>query len=154
MDFTLKNKSEIKGTHWIEFYISEPKIKYKRWSDKSKYLEEFAHNFYTDIFDKNSRHFNYYGNTSFDKEQSIKIKEDITDRINSVDSVQTLQDLIEFGKKTSHALDLSESIREMHDAQNRQQTEILNDIKKLGYDLVTSLVICIKKDKMLWVLGL
>ena len=59
MDFTLKNKSEIKGTHWIEFYISEPKIKYKRWSDKSKYLEEFAHNFYTDIFDKNSRHFNY-----------------------------------------------------------------------------------------------
>ena len=72
MDITLKNKNEIAGTYWIEFNVSGTRDNYTHWADNSKYLHEFAFNFYTDIFEKNEENFNYFGNTKFDKEQLKK----------------------------------------------------------------------------------
>lgn len=46
MDFELKNKSNIKGTCWIEFNISGTIVQFENWSKSSVYLEEYAYNRY------------------------------------------------------------------------------------------------------------
>ena len=154
MDSTLKNKSDIAGTHWIEFNVSGTASNYKHWADNSKYLDEYAYNFYSDIFEKIADRFNYYGNTKFDKEQLGRLKQEIEKRIKIVDNLHTLQDIIEFSKKTSHALNLTQKIEETYNKQNGQRNKLSNDIKKLGHDLINLFDNCIQQDKTLWVLGL
>ena len=154
MDITLKNKSDITGTHWIEFNVSGTVTNYKHWADNSKYLDEYSYNFYTDIFEKIADSFNYYGNTKFEKEQLNRLKKEIEDRIKNVDNLYTRQDIIEFGKRTSHALNLTEKIDEIFDNQNGQQNKLVSNIKKLGHELSNLLDDCITQDRPLWVLGL
>jgi hypothetical protein len=154
MDITLKNKSGIAGTHWIEFNVSGTLGNYKHWADDSKYLDEYAYNLYTDIFEKVAKDFNYYGNTRFDKEQLIRLKQEIKDRINTVDNLITLQNIIEFSEKTSHSLHLTEAIETAYDKFDHQQKKLVSDIKKLGHDLIDLFDNCIKQDKTLIILGL
>ena len=154
MDITLKNKSDITGTHWIEFNVSGTAGSYKHWANNSKYIDEYAYNFYTDIFEKIADSFNYYGNTKFDKEKLSKLKQEIESRIKTVDNLHTLKDIIEFGKKTSYALNLSQDIEETCNKQIGQRNKLINDIKKLGHDLANLFDLCIQQDKTLWILGL
>ena len=154
MNITLKNKSDITGTHWIEFNVSGTFKSYKRWADNSKYLDEYAYNFYTDIFEKVSDNFNYYGDTRFNKEQLKIVKQEIKNRIKTVDNLKTLQDIIKFSKKTSHALNLTQEIEEAYGKQNGQQNKLVSDIKKLGLDLSVFFDNCIQHDKPLIILGL
>jgi hypothetical protein len=153
MDIALKNKSDITGTYWIEFNVSRTLNNYKYWADNSKYLCEYAYNFYTDIFEKVADNFNYYGDTGFTKEQLKRLKNEIKNRIKNVDTLNTLQDIIEFGKKTSHALNLTEEIEKEYNKQNNQPNKIISDIKQLGHGLLDLLDNCIQHDKILIVLG-
>lgn len=154
MDFSLKNKSDISGSHWIEFNVSGTSTDYTHWADNSKYLEEYVYNFYTDIFEKSADDFNYYGNTKFDRKQLIKLKQEIEDRVNTFKDLHTLQDIIAFSKKTSYALNLVQNIEEMYYNQNGQQNMLIDGLKNIGYDLSQLVDTCIKQDKFLWVLGL
>ena len=153
MDFTLKNKTDIGGTHWIEFNISRTATVYKCWADNSKYLDENAYNFYTDIFEKAAKDFNYYGDTQFDKEELIKLKQEIVSRIKVVDSLLTLKDITEFSEKTSYALKLTQDIEEAF-KQHGQPNKIVDNLKKLGNDLLLLVDICLIEGKILMVLGL
>ena len=152
MDFLLKNKKGINGTNMIEFNISGTVNSYNYWADNSKYLDEFAYNFYTDLFEKIAKDFNYYGNTKFEKEQLIILKQEINYRTNTVGNLHSLQELVQFGEKTSHALNLTNNIEEMWNQQNGHI--LLSNLKKLGIDLSDLLDCCIKEDRTLWVLGL
>src|ERR1044071_8641278 len=125
MDFSLKNKSDISGTHWIEFNVSGTATNYTHWADNSKYLDEYVYNFYTDIFEKATSDFNYYGDTKFDKEQLIKLRHEIENRVNILDDLHSLPDIIEFSKKTSYALNLTQDIEEMYHKQNGQQNKLI-----------------------------
>ena len=154
MDITLKNKIDITGTHWIEFNVSGTLNNYKHWADNSKYLDEYAYNFYTDIFEKVADNFNYYGDTRFGKEQLKRLKQEIKDRISFVDNLNTLQDIIEFGNKTSHAINLTQEIEEACSKNIGQSNKIVSDIKQLGHDLSDLIDNCIQQDKTLIVLGL
>ena len=154
MDISLKNKSDISGTHWIEFNVSGTMTDYKHWADNSKYLDEYAYNFYTDIFEKVTSNFNYYGDTKFNKEQLMKLKQEIERRVKTFDNLHSLPDIIEFSKKTSYALNLTQDIEETYYKQNGQQNKLTDDLKKLGNDLSHLFDTCIKQDKTLWVLGL
>ena len=154
MDYTLKNKSDLEGTCWIEFNISGTVDSYEHWADNSKYLEEFAYNFYTDIFEERADNFNYYGDTKFDKEQLARIKLMIDNRIKTLDNLHTLQDIIEFSKKISHTLNLGHDIDATYNKLNGQHNKLVSDIKNLGHELSNLLAYCIKQDKTLWVLGL
>ncbi len=154
MDINLKNKSDIKGTHWIEFNVSGTLNNYNHWADNSKYLDEYAYNFYTDIFAKVSDNFNYYGDTRFNKEQLKRLQQEIKNRIRIIDNLKTLQDIVEFGNKTSHALNLTQEIEHVYDKQNGQQNKLVSDIKKLGHDLSDLFDNCIQHDKPLIILGL
>lgn len=154
MDFTLKNKSELEGTCWVEFNISGTVDSYEHWADNSKYLDEFAYSFYTDIFEEKADNFTYYGDTKFSKEQLVRVKQEIDNRIKTVDNLHTLQDIIEFSKKTSHALNLIPEIEAAYNKLNGHQNKLISDIKKLGRELSNLLDNCISQDKPLWVLGL
>jgi hypothetical protein len=154
MDISLKNKSDISGTHWIEFNVSGTMTEYKHWADNSKYLDEYAYNFYTDIFEKVTSNFNYYGDTKFNKEQLMKLKQEIERRVKTFDNLQSLPDIIEFSKRTSYALNLTQDIQETYYMQNGQQNKLIGDLKRLGNDLSHLVDICINQDKTLWVLGM
>ena len=154
MDISLKNKSDISGSHWIEFNVSGTTTDYTHWADSSKYLDEYAYNFYTDIFEKASSNFNYYGDTKLDKEELVKLKQEIEHRIKTFDDLHSLPDIIEFSKQTSYALNLTQDIEETYYKQNGEQNKMIVDLKKLGSDLSHLLDTCIKQGKTLWVLGL
>ena len=154
MNFNLKSKSELEGTCWIEFNISGTVDLYEHWADNSKYLDEYAYSFYTDIFEENADNFNYYGATKYEKEQLERLKQAVGDRIKIVERLGTIQDIIEFSKKTSHALNLRQNIEETSGKLDGRQHKIVVDIKKLGNDLSNLLDDCIVQNKPLWVLGL
>ena len=154
MDFSLKNKSDISGTHWIEFNVSGTATEYTHWADNSKYLDEYAFNFYTDLFEKATNDFNYYGNTKFDNKQLIKLKQEVENRVKTFDDLHSLPNIMEFSKKTSYAFNLTQDFQEMYDKQNGQENSLRGDLKKLGSDLSHLLDTCIKEGKTLWVLGL
>jgi hypothetical protein len=154
MDITLKNKEEITGTHWIEFNVTDTLHDLKHWSDDSKYLDECAYNLFTDIFEESAIDFNYYGHTKFDNEQLLTLKRGIDQRISTLDKLKTLQDVIDLSKNTTHALDLTQQIREIGKRHGFQEDKFIHDIKSLGENLSRLIDKCIQRDKALIVVGL
>jgi hypothetical protein len=154
MDIILKNKEDIAGTQWIEFNVSDKADGWHHWADNSKYLDEYSYNFFTDIFEKVSINFNYYGETTFKNEQLIDLRQSIENRITTLDEFDTIQDIIELSKRTSFAFDLTEEIEGLSEKQGFNLKNFINEIKSLGRDLVLLVDKCIEKKETLVVLGL
>ncbi len=154
MDIVLNNKKEISGTHWIEFNTTGTLSHYNYYDDNSKYLNEYAYNFFTDIFEKVADTFNYYGETRFDKEKLLKLKQEIKNRIDTIGQLHTLEDIIILAEKTSNSLDLTHFIESTSDKQTSQHYKLVIDLEKLGQDLYEMIDNCIKQDKVLRILGI
>jgi len=153
-DFKLKDRTEIEGTGWIEFNISGSPDKYIHHSDDSIFLDEYAYNLFTDIFQKYANNFNYYGPTSFSIKQLEKIKYDIEKRSSDLSKLTTLKDLINFSDEKIKAMNLANELRDNYGQLITQIDKIINDINILTQKLIYFLNNCITENKTLWILGL
>lgn len=154
MNLELKSKNDISGTCWIEFNRSGTVDKFTNWDNDSKYLDEFAYNLFTDLFENNTDDFNYYGPSYFTSGQLTKIKRDFEKRINDYINLTSLTDLIEFSKKASNSLNLDHDLQEAYEQRNRQINKLTEDIHSLGKSLIAFFDKCILEQKSLWILGL
>jgi len=154
MDFELKNKNEIVGTCWIEFNISGTASKYYHGADNSKYLQEYAYNLFTDIFEQYTDKFNYYGPTQFETEQLVKIKQVLIKRFNEIEELTTVQDLINYSEETINSPNLANELRENYKQLSGQEAKIKSKIQDLAQNLTKLIDKCIMDNNTLWILGL
>ena len=120
----LRRKSDITGTHWIEFNISGNLTRYAFWDVHSKYLDESTYGLFVDILESQNSSFEYYGPTLFKYQALSALPDMIRERMEQINRFGNLTELVAFYRSKPGILNLSAYLRNAYEFRKKDMESL------------------------------